>query len=236
VLILVAGLLVVPTAFAAAVDLPRSLRIWSGVACGLLVLVALALGVHAYVASRGEEARAVRLQRWLKPVLGIAAGLVVIAGLTLQLRTPSAVGDDAAPAPTPIASALAAATPLEGPHALTLVERNAIAAFARAHGHHTVFVLSADGTDTLTYADSLADAFEAGDWAVPGRRSDETRAVTHRLGALMPGEPAVAVAPDDGLGAAVKLALENIGLHPASWPRSLGPKSGEVSVWIGRAP
>jgi hypothetical protein len=43
-------------------------------------------------------------------------------------------------------------------------------------------------------------------------------------------------APADGLDAAVKLALENIGLHPASWPLSLGPKRGEVSIWIGRAP
>jgi hypothetical protein len=234
---LLAGLLAVPAAFAAAADLPRSVRIWSGVICGFLVLLALALGAQAYLASRGEEARSARVQRWLKPLFLAAGTLVAIAGLVLQLPTRAVVRDSVQPpAPTPLGS-MTTATPLEtGPRTLTLAQRNAIAAFARAHRRHTVFVLSADGTDTLVYADSLADAFEAGGWIVPGRRNDETRAVTHRLGALMPGEPAVAVAPDDGLGAAVKLALENIGLHPAGWPRSLGPKRGEVSVWIGRVP
>jgi hypothetical protein len=234
---LVVGVLAAAAAFAAGADLPQSLRIWSGVACGILLLLAVAIGVHSYMASRGEEERFARLQRWLKPLLWAAGIFMVINGLGLQLRTPAVVRDSVQPTPTSVPSVPTTPTPIEtGPRTLTLAQRNAIAAFARSHGRHTVFVLSADGSDMLVYADSLADAFEAGGWVVLGRRNDETRAVTHRLGALMPGEPAVAVAPDDGLGAAVKLALENIGLRPASWPRSLGPKSGDVSVWIGRAP
>jgi hypothetical protein len=231
---LVAGLLVVPTAYAAAADLPSVVRIWSGVASGLLVLLAIGLGVHVYLSWRGGPANAARTSRWLKPVLWIAATAFVVVGAILQLHSRPSVADVVRPMDSTQSTSTFA--PAGEPRRLTLAQRNAIADFARAHGRHTVSMVSADGTDTLAYAGSLADAFESGGWIVPGRRNDESRAVVHRMGGLLPNEPASAVFPDDGLGAEVKLALENIGLHPMSWPRSLGPTHGDVSVWIGRVP
>lgn len=233
-LTLVAGLLAVPTAYAAAGDFPRVVRIWSGVASGLLVLLAVGLGVHVYQSWRAGPTNAARTSRRLTPVLCIAATAFIVAGAIFQFHSRPPVADVVRPVDgTEFTSTLA---PAGEPRRLTLAQQNAIADFARAHGRHTVSVLSADGTETLVYAGSLADAFEAGGWIVPGRRNDETRAVTHRLGGLLPNEQVSAVAPDDGLGAQVKLALENIGLHPTSWPRSLGSRHGDVSVWIGRVP
>jgi hypothetical protein len=229
------GLLAAAVAFAA--SLPDGvLRTWLWVLAAWLVIASIAAGVQILVAHGGGAQQTSRVNAWLVGGLVVSAIVAVVAGGIVQLRSAAAPKAGGAGEPASSARPMPTAALPDAQRTLTLPQRNAIATFAREHGRHVVFVVCADGTETLAYAGSLADAFEAGGWTVAGRRDDETRAVTHRLGGLMPNEPAVAVAPDSGIGAAVKLALENIGLHPVSWAKSLGQPGPDVTVWIGKVP
>jgi len=235
VIMLLLGLMT--AAVAIAVVLPAgTARLWTAVLATWLVIASIAAAIQIVVAHRGVAERAAKVNGWLSRGLVASAIVAVVAGGVVQLRTAAAPSAGGAVEPASSGRPTPTAALPDTSRTLTLPQRNAIATFAREHGRHVIFVVCADGSETLTYADSLADAFEAGGWTVAGRRNDETRAVTHRLGALMPSEPALAVAPYTGIGAAVKLALENIGLHPVPWAKSLGQPSPDVSVWIGKVP
>lgn len=104
--------------------------------------------MQIYVARRGDGVVAAPVNRSLKIAVVVLAVGVVIVGAGLQFRATSVSADASRVSPSAVASAMSSpSAALEAPRTLTLGQRNAIAAFARAHDRHTVFVLSADGTE-----------------------------------------------------------------------------------------
>ncbi len=194
---------------------------------GLIILIVGLFGGISTIGSGFLKGRA-------QNIVLVACGLSIMVGAWLTFVAPP-------PATATLISKIPA--PTASPRVLALSLYNDIIAFATHVGPQKILITTIDDSESISYADTIAKAFQKGNWTIEGLGPlglGPGGHVRRRLGVALPEEPALAIAgSDQELVNGVRSIFKNSHVAAeASWPPDESPlvdgSGGQIAIFVGR--